>query len=560
MSGFRNGLIKRFVYVLLILGFILGVFYFLVGNQEAKAPEQVKDNAASTEELVKEVVSLSKKGKVIQVPFISGESDRGEVTSQWGEAKEKKTDTGDYMNFPNHHVTVGFLDDAIFDIRSFDSKIQGIRLNDIKKYSGEPDETKYYKDDSHNQAILIYHVNASYQLKWILPKSTDENSNPAVDHISVVSLAKKEASETSMTALLSKMSLNEKIGQMMLAGINGTKVNENTRRLINQYHVGGFIFFSNNLTDPDQTVQLLNQIKSENAANPLPLLLSVDQEGGRVTRLPGDLVNFPTNKEIGSINQSDFSYKVGTLLGKELNEFGFNLDFAPVLDINSNPNNPVIGDRSFGEDPDIVSNLGISTMKGIQSQHIIATIKHFPGHGDTSVDSHLELPVVNKGLDELESLELIPFEQAIKKGADVVMVAHILLPALDSTYPASLSEKVVTDILRKQLDFNGIIMTDDMTMEAITDNYQTGAAAVQAVKAGSDIVLVAHRYDQIVKAIEAVKTAVLNGEISEERIDESVERIMTLKKKYNIEDIKVKQANLENLNQMIHDLLNSHAN
>ena len=321
-----------------------------------------------------------------------------------------------------------------------------------------------------------------------------------------------------------------------------------------------FIFFSNNLTDPKQTVQLLNQIKSENDANPLPLLLSVDQEGGRVTRLPGDLVNFPTNQEIGTINSPDFSYKVGTLLGKELNEFGFNLDFAPVLDINSNPNNPVIGDRSFGEDPDIVSHLGISTMKGIQSQHIISTIKHFPGHGDTSVDSHLELPVVNKGLDELESLELIPFEQAIKKGADVVMVAHILLPALDSTYPASLSKKVVTDILRKQLDFNGVIMTDDMTMEAITDNYQTGPAAVQAVKAGSDIVLVAHRYDQIVKAIEAVKAAVLNGEISEERIDESVERIMKLKQEYNIEDVNVKQANVENLNQMINDLLNSKAN
>ncbi|MGA9287069.1 MAG: glycoside hydrolase family 3 N-terminal domain-containing protein, partial [Anaerobacillus sp.] len=387
MSGPRNSLIKRFVYILLILVFILGAFYFLVDDQEAKAPEPVKDDASNTEEFVKEIVSLSKKGKVIESPFISGQSDRDEVTSQWGEAKETtKTDSGDYMKFPDHHITVGYLDDAIFDIRSFDSKIQGIRLNDIKKYSGEPDETKYYKDESHNQAILIYHVNASYQLKWILPKSTDENPNPAVDHVSVVSLAKNEASENRMTELLSKMSLDEKIGQMMLAGINGTEVNENTKRLIHQYHVGGIIFFSNNLTDPKQTVQLLNQIKSENDANPLPLLLSVDQEGGRVTRLPGDLVNFPTNQEIGTINSPDFSYKVGTLLGKELNEFGFNLDFAPVLDINSNPNNPVIGDRSFGEDPDIVSHLGISTMKGIQSQHIISTIKHFPGHGDTSVD------------------------------------------------------------------------------------------------------------------------------------------------------------------------------
>ena len=243
MSGPRNSLIKRFVYILLILVFILGAFYFLVDDQEAKAPEPVKDDASNTEELVKEIVSLSKKGKVIEAPFISGQSDRDEVTSQWGEAKETtKTDSGDYMKFPDHHVTVGYLDDAIFDIRSFDSKIQGIRLNDIKKYSGEPDETKYYKDESHNQAILIYHVNASYQLKWILPKSTDENPNPAVDHVSVVSLAKNEASENRMTELLSKMSLDEKIGQMMLAGINGTEVNENTKRLIHQYHVGGIHF------------------------------------------------------------------------------------------------------------------------------------------------------------------------------------------------------------------------------------------------------------------------------------------------------------------------------
>ena len=211
------------------------------------------------------------------------------------------------------------------------------------------------------------------------------------------------------------MSLEEKIGQMVLAGISGTTLDMDTKKLINQFHVGGIIFYKNNFETPTQAVQFMNQIKAENSSN-LPLFLGVDQEGGRVTRLPGELANFPPNKQIGEVNNPEFSYKVGTLLGYELKKFGLNLNFAPVLDINSNPNNPVIGDRSFGNNPEIVSKLGIQTMKGIQSQNVIPTIKHFPGHGDTSVDSHLELPTVNKNLKELMELELIPVERAIDQG------------------------------------------------------------------------------------------------------------------------------------------------
>ncbi len=171
-------------------------------------------------------------------------------------------------------------------------------------------------------------------------------------------------------------------------------------------------------------------------------------------------------------------------------------------------------------------------MKVIQSENIIPVIKHFPGHGDTSVDSHIELPTVNKSLSQLEELELVPFKKAINNGADVVMVAHILMKQLDSTYPASMSETVISDILRDQLDFNGVVMSDDMTMGAIANNYGVGESAVRAVQAGSDIVLVAHNEQNVTAAIKAIKTAVKDGRISEARMNRSVQRIINLKNKY----------------------------
>jgi beta-N-acetylhexosaminidase len=360
--------------------------------------------------------------------------------------------------------------------------------------------------------------------------------------------------QTILANKIAEMSLDEKIGQMILAGISGTTIDPTTKNLLTKYKVGGIIFYKDNLVNPTQAVQLVNQIKSENDQH-VPLLLGVDQEGGRVTRLPGNLINFPTNKEIGAIDNPEFSYQVGAMLGKELKGFGFNLDFAPVLDINSNPGNPVIGDRSFGNNPEIVSKLGIQTLKGIQSEKIITSIKHFPGHGDTSVDSHLELPIVNKSLEQLKELELIPFEQAIQSGADVVMVAHILLPKLDADYPSSMSKNIITGILRNQLDFNGVVITDDMTMMAIIDHYSIGRAAVESVKAGSDIVLVGHEYNKVVETISSLKAAVQKGEISEQRINESVSRILTLKEKYEVNNAKVNPVNIKELNQSIRKLL-----
>lgn len=352
----------------------------------------------------------------------------------------------------------------------------------------------------------------------------------------------------------SRLSLEEKIGQMMFVGIEGTSLTEMEKKLITNYHVGGVILFKENLTDPEQAVQLINELKQLNEQNEIPLFIGVDQEGGRITRLPGNWADIPTNETIGKMNNPAFANEIGSFLGQQVNAFGFNVNFA-VLDVNSNPNNPIIGDRSFGNNADIVSNLGLETMEGIASHGVVPVIKHFPGHGDTGVDSHLELPTVNKTKEELYNLELQPFIQAINNGADMVMVAHILLPHLESEYPSSMSKAVITDLLRNELQYNGVVITDDMTMKAISDNYLLKQAAVQSINAGTDIIMVAHDVADMMTVMDGIKTAVVNGEISEDRIDESVERIKQLKSKYNLTDEAVQPVSVEELNNKLEQML-----
>ncbi|OZU88919.1 beta-N-acetylhexosaminidase [Virgibacillus indicus] len=517
--------------------------------------ESEEGQTDEAEILLNEVYVLAEQGKIPNAAIIAGETEIEEVTKQWGKPEvTSKSENGIYTEYPKHNINFGYQGNLIFDVRSFDSRLHGIHFQDIKQFKGEPDDIRYYSDDAHDQVILVYQLTTEYQLKWILPNPSEKESNPPVHHISVVAQVDDDKSETD--EIIQKMSLDEKIGQMIFGGVSGIEVTKETKKLIAGYNIGGFILYENNMESPESTIDLLNQIKQTNKQNSLPVLLGVDQEGGRVSKLPGDLVSLPASGEVGRKNDKQYSYEIGTVLGKQLQAFGFNLNFAPVMDVNSNPDNPVIGDRSFGENPEIVSNFGIETMKGIQSQNIISVIKHFPGHGDTKVDSHLQLPTVNKSLKELQELELIPFEHVIENGADVVMTAHILMPEIDPEFPASMSEKIITGILRKDLDFNGVVITDDMTMKAITNNFDIGSASVQSVKAGSDIILVAHHYKNIVSVIDAIKAAVKNGEITEERIDESVSRIIELKKKYELDNEKVKGIDIKKLNQTIKNVLN----
>lgn len=357
---------------------------------------------------------------------------------------------------------------------------------------------------------------------------------------------------------IDSMTIDEKIGQMVMASVEGYSLDANGEDLINKYNVGGFIVLGENVRDTEQLQALVNSLKSANSKNKLPLFISTDEEGGRVSRMPDEFKDLPSNRSIGKTGSSEFALNIGKLISEELISFGINMDFAPVLDINSNPKNTVIGDRSFGPDANIVTRLGIQEMKGMQSKNIISVVKHFPGHGDTSVDSHVGLPVINNDADRLKGFELVPFANAIQNNTDGIMIAHILLPKIDSDNPASMSKTIITDMLRDEMDFKGIVITDDMTMGAIVKNYNIGEAAVRSINAGSDIILVCHGFDNQVAVIDALRKAASDGRITQKRIDESLYRIIKLKNKYMLADKPSEPADVSNINQHIKSVLNSY--
>ena len=329
---------------------------------------------------------------------------------------------------------------------------------------------------------------------------------------------------------ISKMSLEEKIGQMIIAGFNGKKLNEEINTLVNDLDVGGIILFSRNIENSNQLKKLTEDINNINKN--IPLFISTDEEGGRVSRLPNDTTKFKSAKDIGDKGDTNYAYENGMNLGRTLKEHNINMDFAPAIDIYSNPKNTVIGDRAFGTDEKIVSAMGIATMNGLKREGVIPVVKHFPGHGDTDIDSHFDLPVVNKSLKQLENFELVPFKEAIDKGCDAIMVSHILVEKIDSKNPATLSKNIIYKLLREKMNFKGVVITDDMHMKAISNNLSIEEASVKSINAGSDIILIGSDIDITKSVIEKIKLAVKNNNITEDRIDESVYRILTLKEKY----------------------------
>lgn len=333
--------------------------------------------------------------------------------------------------------------------------------------------------------------------------------------------------------LLDGMSLREKVLQMFLVtpeqltGVSGsvTRAGETTRAALEEYPVGGVVYFAKNLRTPDQVKQMLSDIQD---MAPLGLFLAVDEEGGSVARMGNNsamgMTQFP---DMGEIKSASMAYYVGTTIGGELGEYGFNLDFAPVADVDSNPDNPVIGSRAFSSDPQTAAELVAACTDGFLDSGILCTLKHFPGHGDTDTDSHSGAAVSDKSLEELEACELLPFQAWIDAGAQLVMVSHISLPAVtgDMT-PSSLSYEITTVLLRDELGFDGLTITDSMSMQAITDSYFADEAAVKAIQAGIDIILMPEDLDA---AVQGVLSAVADGTITEQRIDESVLRILQVK-------------------------------
>lgn len=397
-----------------------------------------------------------------------------------------------------------------------------------------------------NLFIVLLLINFAF----LLGCGKNNNSNNGTVN-NKISKATKSNNNNSIQIKLDSMTLDEKIGQLFIVGFDGYEANENIESLIKENHVGGVILFSHNAENAHQLMNLTNALKTINLHNKIPVFISVDEEGGRVSRMPKELKKLPSNKIIGEINNSNLSYNIGKIISKELTCLGFNMNFAPVLDINSNLQNPVIGDRSFGNNVDIVSKLGVKTMEGLRDGNIIPVVKHFPGHGDTSVDSHVGLPLINHDIKRLKEFELIPFKEAINNNADVVMISHILLPKIDPSYPATMSKTIITDVLRNDLKFKGVVVTDDMTMGAIRKNYNISNAAIKSINAGTDIILICHGYDNEMSAINSIKKAVKNNIITEDRINESVYRILKLKEKYKISNDTVDNIDVDKINSEI---------
>ncbi|QGQ99389.1 beta-N-acetylhexosaminidase [Paenibacillus psychroresistens] len=330
---------------------------------------------------------------------------------------------------------------------------------------------------------------------------------------------------------IDQLSLREKIGQMIMCGFDGAVPTAGIEQLIQEYHLGGIIYFRRNVKDIQQVKELSQALQSLNKSE-LPLLISIDQEGGMVARIDEGITLVPGNMALGATGDANAAYQTALISGEELRHLGINMNFAPCIDVNNNSLNPVIGVRSYGESAELVAAMGSAAIRGFQQAGVAATAKHFPGHGDTDTDSHLNLPSVPHNKARLNAIELVPFKAAIAEGVDVIMSAHVVFPAYEpESIPATLSNRILTGLLREELQYKGIIVTDCLEMNAISHGVGIAAGAIQAVLAGTDIVLVSHLLERQIAAFEALAGAVETGVISEERINQSVIRILALKQK-----------------------------
>lgn len=341
-----------------------------------------------------------------------------------------------------------------------------------------------------------------------------------------------------VTVCLAELSLNEKVGQLLMVHFRGEVINEQAKALIEQAHVGGFIYYNwaNGLHSPEQVKQLSADLQR---GAKIPLLLGVDQEGGRFSRLVNGFTPFPSNAELAKrptqIQEAAF------ITGRELLAVGVNLNFAPVVDVNVNPKNPVIGVRSYSASPKEVAKCAILALTGYRQAKMLTSLKHFPGHGDVAVDSHVELPVVNKPIEELVRVELLPFQKLLPY-ADTIMTGHLVVPALDPENCATLSPSIIDGLLRQKMGYDGVVITDSLVMKGLLKNCRSiEDAAIRAILAGCDILLLGgkqlleHEGDRelgvvdVLKIHRALVEAVKAGRISEERLDQSVNRILKLK-------------------------------
>lgn len=337
-----------------------------------------------------------------------------------------------------------------------------------------------------------------------------------------------------MMRTIEEMSLREKIGQMIVTGFPTPEMTPEIKDVIKHYKVGNIILFSHNVQNKQQLGELVTELQRWFTTHTgIPGFITIDQEGGRVTRLPEDATNVAGAMAIASSGRPENAYAAGRITARELRALGINFNLAPVLDVNSNPLNPVINVRSYGDAVATVAEYGIQMMRGLLEGGVMSSLKHFPGHGDTSVDSHIGLPVIEKTLEELEQLELLPFKAAIEQGAQAIMSAHILFPQIEkSGVPGTMSYTIITEILKEKLGFKGLVVSDCLEMDAIKRYYGTAKGALGAVKAGIDLVFISHTPATVKEAVHFIEEAVATGDLDEAVIDAAVRKILAYKAQY----------------------------
>lgn len=325
--------------------------------------------------------------------------------------------------------------------------------------------------------------------------------------------------------IVASMSKTEKIGQMVMIGIQGTKVDDDSLYMLNQYHMGGVILFDRNMESPEQVKQLTSDLQAQSNEK-VPLFIGIDEEGGDVVRMAEKLTPPPSQKEIGATGDIEQAKTWAIKTAKSLKDMGINVNFAPVADVGSNDK------RSYSTDANTVIDFVRAATKGYQQENIIYSLKHFPGIGKGKVDSHIDSSSIDVAKEVLMTEDILPFKTIIDESDPndyFILVSHLKYLALDEEYPASLSSKIMTDLLRNELGYKGIIITDDMEMGAVANHNDFRSIGVNAVKAGADIVLVCHEYEHQQEVYLGLLDAVNNGEISQERIDESIKRIIKVK-------------------------------
>lgn len=313
------------------------------------------------------------------------------------------------------------------------------------------------------------------------------------------------------------------IGQLLIGSLPGTTLTPEIRSLAREFSLGGVILFARNIEAPEQVAELSQDVQQ--LAREVPLWMSVDQEGGRVARLKKPFTEWPPMAVLGRSGDSALAGRFAAALAAELRAVGITLDYAPVLDIHTNPRNPVIGDRALAEDAEAVARLGAAIVRGLQDNGVAACGKHFPGHGDTSVDSHLDLPLVEHSPDRIRRVECVPFREAIRAQVAFIMTAHVLVPSFDEEKPATLSPRIVQALLREELGFEGVILSDDLEMQAVARSYTVPDAAVEAIAAGCDGVLICSGdVDVQAAALEALVYAVERDRVPFRRLEDAVRR------------------------------------